>query len=37
MKVNIYASYAFEFEEAGSLSLGVTDYTNPNREQSWVI
>jgi len=29
-EIDIYASYAFEFEEAGSLSLGVTDYTNPN-------
>jgi hypothetical protein len=29
-EIDIYASYAFELPEAGSLSLGVTDYTNPN-------
>ena len=29
-EVDIYASYGIELGESGSISLGVTDYTNPN-------
>ena len=29
-EIDIYASYSFELAESGSLSLGFTDYTNPN-------
>ena len=29
-EVDIYANYSFELAESGSLSLGFTDYTNPN-------
>jgi hypothetical protein len=29
-EIDIYASYSFELSDAGSLSFGVTDYTNPN-------
>ncbi len=29
-EIDIYASYAIDLTTAGSLSLGVTDYTNPN-------
>ncbi len=29
-EIDIYASYSFALSESGSLSLGFTDYTNPN-------
>ena len=29
-EIDIYASYTFNIAESGALSLGVTDYTNPN-------
>ena len=29
-EIDIYASYALDLSTAGGLSLGITDYTNPN-------
>jgi len=29
-EIDIYASYSIELAESGNLSLGITDYTNPN-------
>ena len=35
-EIDVYASYSFDLAESGSLSLGVTDYTNPNSGTPWV-
>ena len=34
-EIDVWASYVFDLSESGSLSLGLTDYTNPNSGVKW--